>query len=67
MDEIKNLEEMVATREHIVTDQGNGSSYCSNCQYGLGSNPSKEYEKCPGCDYKFIEGGLYINQGGSDF
>ncbi len=67
MNEVKqNLEEMVATREHIVTDQGNGMSYCSNCEYNLGSSALKVYEKCPECDYKLIEGGIYVNQGNSD-
>lgn len=63
----RDLEEMVATREHLVTDQGNGMSYCSNCQYNLGTDPSIVYKECPGCEYKLIEGKLYLPQGGSDF
>ena len=62
-----NLEKKIATREHIATDQGTGGSYCSNCNYNLGSDPGKDYPKCPGCDYKLIQGSMYIQQGGSDF
>lgn len=67
VDKIEPLEERIATREHSVTDQGNGGSYCSNCYYDFGSDPSKHYETCPGCNYKIVEGGIYINRGGSDF
>jgi len=66
-EEKENLEEKVATREHIVTDQGNGGSYCSNCEYNLGPDPAKEYEKCPECNYKLVEGGIWVSPGGSDF
>ena len=61
------LEEKIATREHIVTDMGNGGSYCSNCVYNFGPDPLKSYDNCPGCDYKIAEGSTYINRGGSDF
>ncbi|MBU2576356.1 MAG: hypothetical protein KKF50_01405 [Nanoarchaeota archaeon] len=67
VDKKESLEKKVATREHIVTDQGNGGSFCSHCNYNLGSDPSRHYRKCPGCDYRLIEGGVYIGQGGSDF
>jgi len=66
-DKKESLEERVAKREHVVTDQGNGGSYCSNCNYYLGSDPSKEFKTCPECNYKLIEGNIYINRGGSDF
>ena len=61
------LEKRVALRNHVVNDQGNGSSYCSHCNSDLGSNPSKQYDSCPGCGYKLVEGDLSIEQGGSDF
>jgi len=67
IDKKEPLEEKVATREHIVTDQGNGGYYRSNCQYNLGSDPSRKYETCPGGDYKLIEGKIWINEGGQDF
>ncbi|MBW3015622.1 hypothetical protein KY330_04325 [Candidatus Woesearchaeota archaeon] len=54
----KDLEEKVAYRNHIVCDQGNGGSYCSNCQYFLGSDPSIGYDRCPNCNYKLKEGSL---------
>jgi len=63
----KGLEEKIAYREHIVTDMGNGSSYCSNCHYNFGPEASKHYESCPGCGYRIKEGSTYINWGGSDF
>ncbi len=64
----KGLEEkLIASREHIATDQGNGGSYCSNCKYNLGSDPFKLYDKCPGCHYKLQEGSIHTNKGGSDF
>jgi hypothetical protein len=61
------LEERVAFREHVVTDQGNGGSSCSNCRYDFGGGAMVSYDKCPGCGYKLLEGGVYINRGGSDF
>ncbi|MFH1065635.1 MAG: hypothetical protein V1734_03985 [Nanoarchaeota archaeon] len=65
----ENLEKKTATREHIVTDMGNGMAYCSNCEYNLGSDPIEIYKIkiCPGCGYTLYEGGIYINRGGSDF
>jgi len=67
VDSIESLEDKIATREHIVSDQGNGASYCSNCDYNFGSDFSKKYEVCPGCDYKLVPGKIHINRGGSDF
>jgi len=62
------LEEKVATRVHITTDMGTGSSYCSNCNYDFGSQASKIYEKCPKCNYRIIEGAVTPYPfGGSDF
>jgi len=63
----KTLEEKVAYRNHVVTDMGNGASFCSNCDYNFGPDPLKSYKKCPGCDYKLKDGSMYINSGGSDF
>lgn len=64
----ESLEEKIATREHVVTDQGNGGSYCSHCQYDLGNDPGIKYDKCPGCDYRLIEGTCKPYEfGGSDF
>ena len=60
--------EKIAFREHIVTDQGNGGSSCSNCNYDLGSDPSKNYDTCPKCGYRLMNGGIFFpNLGGSDF
>jgi len=66
-EENKTLEEKVAFREHIATDMGNGGSYCSNCLFDLGPDPSKSYDKCPKCSYRLLEGSLYVSSGGSDF
>ena len=57
----------IARREHVVTDQGNGGSYCSHCRYSFGSDPSKEFDACPNCQYQIVEGDISIQQGGSDF
>lgn len=46
----------VAKREHVVTDQGNGGSYCSNCLHNLGSDPRNKYSRCPKCGLR-----LYID------
>lgn len=59
--------EHIAKREHIATDMGNGGSYCSNCRYDLGSEPSVNYENCPGCGFTLKEGSVYSPVGGSDF
>ena len=59
-----------ATREHIVTDQGNGGAHCSNCGYDLTSRfpyTDPVPNPCPGCGLEWEEGGMYINYGGSDF
>jgi len=70
-----------ATREHVVTDQGNGGAYCSNCGYDLTSKMNPDFwannsvynyflpvpNPCPGCGLEWEEGGTYINYGGSDF
>jgi hypothetical protein len=66
-----------ATIESIVTDQGNGGSYCSNCNYNLTEYVDQVYLKrgpedarsdpaCPGCTYSLTFGSMYINWGGSD-
>jgi hypothetical protein len=65
--EEKVKEDKVARREHVVTDQGNGGSYCDHCNYDLGSDAMRDYDSCPGCGYKLIEGSIWISPGGSDF
>jgi len=67
MGDTQTLEKKIAFREHLVTDMGNGGSYCSHCDYNLGPNPLIDYKECPGCGYTLIPGGIHINQGGSDF
>jgi hypothetical protein len=64
------MEEKIARREHNVTDQGNGGAYCSECHHDLTqyypcTNPTPN--PCPGCGLRWVEGGLHINYGGSDF
>ena len=56
----------IASREIIVTDQGNGGAYCDNCQ---ASQDVGEFypDNCPGCGYKIIAGSVYINRGGSEY
>jgi hypothetical protein len=60
--------------ESIVTDMGNGASYCAACNYEFDIHYlSKDCEAkgkkltCPGCGKRLISGGIYINRGGSDF
>ena len=67
--ETNRLEGKVAFVEHIVTDQGNGSSYCGNCGTYLGSNPLMVYKACFKCDYVLVdgEGHTFVSSGGSDF
>jgi uncharacterized paraquat-inducible protein A len=54
---------MQAQRMHIVTDQGNGGAYCSQCDTTLKGDEAI----CPGCKSELEDGDLYISQGGSDF
>lgn len=55
-------------REHIVCDQGNGGAYCSKCGANLSSGFLKPAPyPCPGCGAEWVEGGMYIQSGGSDF
>ena len=67
--EKKSLEARVAFVEHIVTDQGNGSAYCGNCDTYLGSNPLQLPKTCFKCGYALVEGEghVFVNRGGSDF
>lgn len=58
--------------EAIVTDQGNGSSYCSLCGQNLDYGDPRKCpnigERCPKCNAIFIgHGEPYINWGGSDY
>lgn len=59
----------MAKIEVIVTDMGNGMSYCGNCGCDLDhGNPLVEIpDKCPDCQELLETGSTYINQGGSDF
>lgn len=55
------------TIESIVTDQGNGSSYCSVCQRFIDiQRVDRLPYPCPGCGALLEFGGTYINGGGSD-
>lgn len=64
-----------ATREHCVTDQGNGGAYCSNCGHsldaphnGLGMDIGSAPNPCPGCGLEWEEGSISgYSFGGSDF
>ena len=55
----------VARIDSIITDQGNGGSYCSECGIAISLDPVPK--TCPGCGLPLIFGDVYINQGGSDF
>jgi len=72
----------VAIISVLITDQGNGGTYCGHCNYDLDpylskrlnerlANPDKEpaHQQCPKCTYllKDDPSGPYINSGGSDF
>jgi len=58
----EDLEEKVAYRLHVVNDQGGGGPYCSDCNFWLGSDPGKSFDKCPACDCKVIDEGVYPNR-----
>ena len=53
--------------ESIVTDQGNGSSYCSACKASIDIQKISPDPRCPNCCRKLIFGGIFISPGGSDF
>lgn len=58
--------------ESIVTDQGNGSSYCSACEtsfdiFNLHKREGEFYPRCPGCERQLSFGGIFTSPGGSDF
>ncbi len=55
--------------ESLITDQGNGSSWCSHCDYDLTDFIHKLVmpKECPGCKKKLVFGGTFIPTGGSDF
>lgn len=63
------------TIESIVTDMGNGDSFCNNCQEKLtriidewtSNLKAKDRYICPKCKYKLYRGGTFISPGGSDF
>lgn len=60
----------MATIEQIVTDQGNGGAYCSDCTFVV------EFDEinlkwpviCPKCEEEFVAiSWPWISPGGSDF
>jgi NAD-dependent SIR2 family protein deacetylase len=63
----------MATIQVIVTDQGNGGSYCSDCGYDLDNYLrekiiSREPKICPKCQAALTKREEpWINMGGSDF
>jgi hypothetical protein len=60
-------EKRTGTIESIVTDQGNGSSYCSLCGRDIDIFADQPYPVvCPGCGAELYFGSTYINGGGSD-
>ncbi|OGZ08640.1 MAG: hypothetical protein A2942_02500 [Candidatus Lloydbacteria bacterium RIFCSPLOWO2_01_FULL_50_20] len=65
--EYRSLYEKVAFIESVVTDQGNGGSYCSHCRHNIDIQKIGELDHCPGCKRKLIWGETSINRGGSDF
>ena len=64
------LMESEAKIQIIVTDQGNGGAFCSNCSHCLddGDASKKLPTHCPKCSALFTgQEEPYINRGGSDF
>ena len=63
----------VATIESIVTDQGNGSSWCSACNANIDldkmyrTHAVKDPWRCPNCDRLLTFGSVGGDFGGSDF
>lgn len=55
-----------ATIDSIVTDQGNGGSYCSGCDAPIDLDKD-DLEKCKHCGRKLVWGEVSVNEGGSDF
>jgi len=63
----QNKKDEFATIESIVTDQGNGSSYCSACKAPIDILKISPDPRCPNCYRKLTFGGIFISPGGSDF
>lgn len=53
--------------ESVVTDQGNGGSYCGGCKHTLDFTAITELGYCPHCERPLVWGEVSINRGGSDF
>ena len=60
---------MMAIIEVLITDMGNGASYCSHCEHCLdGGDPFVVIPPCcPRCGEEFTDRRTYTNTGGSDF
>ncbi|MDO8520671.1 MAG: hypothetical protein Q7S52_00990 [bacterium] len=65
--EYRSIRDGLALIESIVTDQGNGGSYCSGCRQPLDIKKVHELDNCPGCKRILIMGEMHTTQGGSDF
>jgi hypothetical protein len=51
----------------IVTDQGNGATYCGQCGENFDKHGVLCPKECPKCRRKVVDSNVWINQGGSDF
>lgn len=50
----------------IITDQGNGDTFCSSCHNNLDAG-TLVGSACPKCGCEFTSQDIFIQQGGSDF
>lgn len=53
--------------ESVVTDQGNGGSYCDGCKHTIDFTAITALGYCPHCERPLVWGEMHIPQGGSDF
>jgi|SRR3989338_8366896 len=66
--EYRSLHDKLAQIESIVTDQGNGGSFCGACGFHLVTEKIHELEHCPKCKRTLVAGGPTTSTlSGSDF
>jgi hypothetical protein len=55
---MKKLNKDYSIRTHVVTDMGNGGSFCNQCLYSFGGDPFIDFLICPGCKRTVVDHGI---------